>query len=74
MMEKPQKNRPGNDYVRYSSMAFEMIVMVLIAVFGGRALDNYLELNFKLFTLVFSVLAIALVIYKFIRLVSNDKK
>lgn len=74
MMEKPQKNRPVNDYVRYSSMAFEMIVMVLIAIFGGRALDNYLELNFKLFTLIFSVLAITLVIYKFIRLVSNDKK
>ena len=47
-----------NNYVKYSSMVFQLAVVIGLGVGGGRALDKYLELKFPAFTLIFLFLAI----------------
>ena len=67
----PQKNLKNQEktakslsnYAKYSSLAFQMIAIILIGVFGGIKLDQWLELRFPVFTVVLSLLATALAVY-----------
>jgi hypothetical protein len=63
---KKNKNKPGdylNAYARYSSLAFQMLFIILAGVFGGLKLDEGLQWRFPVFTVVVSLLAVALAIY-----------
>lgn len=68
-MEKdPSKNQNKpkerlNFYFKYSGMAVQMIAIILIGVFGGKKLDQYLELKFPVFTLVLTLVSVFLAIY-----------
>ena len=57
-----QKNNDNktkvNNYVRYSSMVFQMAALIGLGVWGGRKLDQYLDLKFPAFTLLFLFIAI----------------
>ncbi|MBZ0243286.1 MAG: AtpZ/AtpI family protein [Bacteroidales bacterium] len=52
-----------NTYAKYSSMAFQMLFIILAGVFGGMELDKWLGWKFPVFTVVFSILAVFLAIY-----------
>ena len=52
-----------NSYARYSSIAFQMIIIILIGVFGGIKLDEWLKLQFPVFTVLLSFLSVILAIY-----------
>ena len=48
MQEKKPKNQEKtakslSNYAKYSSLAFQMIAIILIGVFGGIKLDQWLE-------------------------------
>ena len=63
-MEPPEKKKKAlNHYARYSSIAFQMLLIILAGVFGGRELDRWLELQFPVFTLILTILAVVLSIY-----------
>ena len=63
-MEPPGKKKKAlNNYARYSSIAFQMLLIILAGVFGGRELDRWLELQFPVFTLILTILAVVLSIY-----------
>lgn len=47
-----------NNYVKYSSMVFQLAAVIGLGVWGGRSLDKYLDLKFPAFTLTFLFLAI----------------
>ncbi len=60
-MEEEQDKEPKtkvNNYVRYSSMVFQMAALIGLGVWGGRQLDQYLGLKFPAFTLLFLFVAI----------------
>ncbi len=60
---KNNKN-PLREYAKYSSIAFQMMVIILGAVFGGIKLDDWVtQMDFPLFTLLFSIIGIVLAIY-----------
>ena len=61
-MQNPKKS-PLKNYARYSSIALQMLVIILLGVFGGYKLDVYMDLHFPVFTLIFSLSAVALAIY-----------
>lgn len=63
--KRPKKTL--NSYTRYSSIAFQMLVIILAGVFGGRELDKWLDMPFPVFTLVLSILAVILAIYSVIK-------
>lgn len=56
----PRKNL--NDYARYSSMAIQMLVIILLGVFGGVKLDQWLHTK-PILTVVLSIGSVALSIY-----------
>ena len=60
---KRQPNQPPS-FLKYSNLAFQLLVIFGIAVWGGIELDAYLSFKFPLFTLVFIISALVAVIYK----------
>ncbi len=69
--KRKKKNNVLNNYAKYSNLAIQVIIILLGAIFGGRALDNYMEWQIPVFTLGFSLLAIVVVLYIFISSVSK---
>jgi ATP synthase protein I len=51
------------EYARYSNMGIQMIVIILLGVFGGMKLDKWLHTKFSIFTVVLSFLGVMLGIY-----------
>lgn len=67
-MEPPEKRKKAlSNYAKYSSIAFQMLLIILAGVFGGRELDRWLELQFPVFTLILTILAVILSIYVVIK-------
>ncbi len=51
-----------NNYARYSGMAFQMLAIILVGVFGGYKLDEWLHTK-PFLTIILSILAVFLSIY-----------
>ncbi|RLD63859.1 MAG: ATPase F0F1 [Bacteroidetes bacterium] len=58
-----KKDENFNNYVKYSSIAFQMLLIILIGVFGGMKLDKYFNWDFPAFTVVLSVLSVVFSVY-----------
>ncbi|MBU2652102.1 MAG: AtpZ/AtpI family protein [Bacteroidetes bacterium] len=58
-----QKKNPLKNYARYSGIAFQMLVIILMGVFGGYKLDQFTGIRFPVFTVVLSLGAVSLAIY-----------
>ena len=52
-----------NNYAKYSNLAFVMIAIICIGVFGGIKLDEIVKFKFPVFTVLFSILFVFLSIY-----------
>jgi F0F1-type ATP synthase assembly protein I len=50
------------NYARYSSIAFQMLAIILVGVFGGIKLDEWIETGFPIFTVALSFLAVIVAI------------
>lgn len=46
-----------NSYLKFSGLAVQLVVTIGLAGWLGYLLDNYLELGFPLFIIVFTLLA-----------------
>ncbi len=57
-----QKKRFLNNYGRYSSIAFQMLAIILLGVFGGFKLDQWIHTK-PVFTIVLSIGSVILAIY-----------
>lgn len=68
MQEKKPKNlektaKSLSNYAKYSNLAFQMIAIIFVGVFGGIKLDQWLHMNFPVFTVVLSLAGTAGAIY-----------
>ncbi len=67
--QKNQKNQkksndPGSGkYLRYTGIAFEMIAVILVAVWGGLKLDEKYNGGKPLFIIILSILGIFVALY-----------
>ena len=62
-------------YAKYSSIGFQMLAIILIGVFGGVKLDQWLELKAPIFTVILSILSVILAIYYAVKdLIRMDKR
>lgn len=52
-----------NSAARYSGLAFQMIAIILVGVFGGIKLDELVKWDFPVFTLVLTILAVVASMY-----------
>lgn len=55
------------DYARYSTLAFRLIIIVLLGFFAGMKLDQWLELKNPIFTVVLASAGLFLSIYLLIK-------
>ena len=60
---KPEKENGFKNYAKYSSIGIQMLVIILIGVFGGVKLDEWIAWEFPVFTIIFSILSVFLAIY-----------
>jgi len=75
MSSLKKKKKYLDNYTRYTSIAFQMLVIILVGVFGGYKLDQWLEWEAPVFTVSLSVLSVILAIYYVTRdLLKKDKK
>lgn len=63
MKKKSQKKNSINNYAKYSSIAFQMLVIILLGVWGGVKLDKWLNLKFPVFTVILSLVSVIFAIY-----------
>lgn len=73
-MSTPENNNPLQNYARYTSIGIQMLVIIILGVFGGYKLDQYLG-TLPLLTIILSFAGVSLAIYHAIKdLLRNDKK
>jgi len=63
MLNNKQKKKHLNNYARYSGMGFQMLAIILLGVFGGMKLDQWLGLEYPVFVVIFATLSVILAIY-----------
>ncbi len=68
MENRFRKNKNKYDsFIRYSSLAFEMMAMIALGTFLGYKADQWLNTDFKWFTLILMVLSVLGSVIYFIR-------
>ena len=60
---KNQENKGIKDFARYSGMAFQMVVIILVTTWGGIKLDKLTGIKTPVFTIVLSLLGVFAAIY-----------
>jgi F0F1-type ATP synthase assembly protein I len=65
-MHKIPKSRLSG-YGKYSGIATQMIVIILLFVYGGYKLDEYLRWKYPVFLIGFSFLGVIVAIYIVVR-------
>ncbi|MCF8235281.1 MAG: AtpZ/AtpI family protein [Bacteroidales bacterium] len=63
MKDQKEKKKLLENYAKYTTIAFQMLVIILAGVFGGIQLDKLMAWEVPVFTLVFSILSVILAIY-----------
>lgn len=75
--EPPDKKPSGQDqlkpYLKYSGMAAQMIVVLVLAALGGRKLDAYLGLKHPVLTIVLMLVGVIASMYMIVSSVLKDK-
>ena len=65
--KRDKEKKELKDYARYSTLAFKLIVIVLAGFFGGMKLDQLLNLEIPVFTLVLASSGLFLSLYLLIK-------
>jgi F0F1-type ATP synthase assembly protein I len=60
---KPSRNKGANDFARYTGLAFQMLGIILVTVWGGKKLDTLTGWETPVFTIVLSLLGVFAAIY-----------
>ena len=69
--KEKEKPRPDRDtiaaFARYSSLAFQMFVIIALGAFGGMGLDKIVRWKFPVFTFILTILAVIVAVYHAIK-------
>lgn len=66
-------NRPGNSYVKYSSLGFQMIAIIGVFAYAGYKIDTSAGHQVKWVTAALSLTGVFISLYIIIRSVSGNK-
>jgi hypothetical protein len=72
-MDQRKPKLPLQGYAKYTSIAMQMLVIILAGVFGGMKLDEWLNLKFPIFTVLLSIISVSLSIYIVIKDLLKNK-
>lgn len=54
-----ERYKTQSQFAKFSSMAFQMAATIILGVWGGMKLDDYLESDFPTFTLILSLFSVS---------------
>ena len=63
----PKKQKPSNDFLKYSSLGIQLVVGIGLAAWLGHKLDQYLNIEFPAFLLGFVFLTFGGMMYQLYR-------
>lgn len=65
MLSKPQKpeEKPYSAYAKYSALGIQMAAIIGGGCYSGYKLDSYYNTTNPIFTIIFSLMSIALALY-----------
>ncbi|MBN2777731.1 MAG: AtpZ/AtpI family protein [Bacteroidales bacterium] len=63
-----------NKFIRFSSLAFEMAIIIAGGTYGGVWIDEYFNLETPIFTIVLSLFSVFASLYLVIKQVNNVDK
>ncbi len=73
-MEKPtSKKSTASSYGLYSSIAFQLVITVVVGTWIGRLLDDYFHNSAPIITVLFAILSTIAGLYLFFKRVLNQK-
>jgi Putative F0F1-ATPase subunit Ca2+/Mg2+ transporter len=67
-----QKQKPSNTYLKYSSLAFQLLAAIGVLGWLGHRLDLYLETKFPAFMLLFGFAAFGGMMFQLYRSINRD--
>jgi ATP synthase protein I len=70
--QQETNKKSTNAFLRYSGMAFQMIVVLLIAAYAGQWLDDHFQNKQPWFTLVLLLLGVTASMYLIIKTVTKQ--
>jgi hypothetical protein len=73
MSLKQDEKKYLQGYAKYSSMAIQMAVIILIGVFGGHYLDVLIQWKFPVFTVILSICSVFGSIYLIVKDLLKNK-
>jgi F0F1-type ATP synthase assembly protein I len=70
----PEPKKPGryDDYLKYSGLAFQLVIAIGIMGLLGYRLDQYLGFSFPLFMLLFGMVSFGWLLYKLYRSLNKE--
>ena len=74
-LEEPSSNpklKPYNNYLKYSSLAIQLLAAMGIMGWLGYKLDQYLQLKFPAFMLLFGFLAFGGMMYQVYKSITKE--
>jgi len=60
--QNQKKKKKFDDFIRYSSLGFEMMAIIGIGTFAGYKIDQWLDHEFKSFTLGLMIVSVIIAI------------
>ncbi|MGV8945167.1 MAG: AtpZ/AtpI family protein [Lutibacter sp.] len=73
-MTDPNKKKQLNKYIYFSSMAFQMGIVIAAGTIFGQWLDTKYVNDYSLFTIIFSLLGVFASLYLVIKKVTSINK
>jgi len=70
----PKKTNPLAAYARYSAFVMQMGIIIVAGAFAGHFTDTFLKISIPVFSLLFSIAAIALAIWLLIKETGKNQK
>jgi F0F1-type ATP synthase assembly protein I len=67
MKELKEKKKGLNNFAKYSSISFQMIVIIGVFAFAGHKIDVYREAKTPIFTAALSLLGVAAAMYQVVK-------
>ncbi|VAW14839.1 hypothetical protein MNBD_BACTEROID01-1310 [hydrothermal vent metagenome] len=58
LQKQNKEKKKFNNFIRYSSLGFEMAAIIVIGTWGGYKLDQWLNNEFKISTLVLMAVSV----------------
>ena len=73
-MTDPKEQKKGiNNFARYTSISFQMLVMIGMFAFAGYKIDAYRNSKTPIFTAILSLMGVVLSLYQVVRQLNKNE-